>query len=116
MTSSRARSGRALAGPAAGSNIVPLRQHAAPTGAQVGRLTAWVSDLADGRIDLADFFRLLHELALASGEETFSLSTRPMVVGAADFVFSSAANSSTVGEAMQAIARAYNILHGAATT
>ncbi|HEY2661155.1 MAG TPA: AraC family transcriptional regulator ligand-binding domain-containing protein [Caulobacteraceae bacterium] len=84
-------------------------------GAEAGlgdRLRAGVALVSDNRISLADFFRLLHELALASGEETFTLSARPMVVGTAEFVFSSAANCSTIGEAMQAVARAYNILHG----
>jgi AraC-like DNA-binding protein len=35
-----------------------------------------------------------------------------MVAGTAEFVFSSAAHCATIGEAMHAIARAYNILHG----
>ena len=68
--------------------------------------------LTDDEIGLADWFRLLHDMALTSGEETFTLSERPLKVGAADFVLSSAAGSATVGEAMRAIARAYNFLHG----
>jgi AraC-like DNA-binding protein len=35
-----------------------------------------------------------------------------MLAGTAEFVFSSAAHSATVGEAMHAVARAYNLLHG----
>ncbi len=76
------------------------------------RLRAGMRLLSEDEIGLADFFRLLHELATASGEETFSLSARPMMAGTAEFVFSSAAHCETIGEAMQAIARAYNLLHG----
>jgi len=68
--------------------------------------------LTHDEIGLADWFRLLHDMALTSGEETFTLSERPLKVGAADFVLSSAAGSAKVGEAMRAIARAYNFLHG----
>ncbi len=75
-------------------------------------LRAGIQLLSEDEIGLADFFRLLHELATAGGEETFSLSARPMMAGTAEFVFSSAAHCATVGEAMQAIARAYNLLHG----
>ena len=75
-------------------------------------LRAVVERLSDDEIDLADFFRRLHDLARDSGEETFSLSERPVKTGAADFVLASAAASATVGEAMRAIARAYNFLHG----
>jgi AraC-like DNA-binding protein len=76
------------------------------------RLRVGMQLLSNDEIGLADFFRLLHELATAGGEETFSLSARPMMAGTAEFVFSSAAHCATVGEAMQAIARAYNLLHG----
>jgi AraC-like DNA-binding protein len=76
------------------------------------RLRAGMQRLSEDEIGLADFFRLLHELATTGGEETFSLSARPMMAGTAEFVFSSAAHCATVGEAMQAIARAYNLLHG----
>jgi len=76
------------------------------------RLREGMQRLSRDEIGLADFFRLLHDLATAGGEETFSLSARPMMAGTAEFVFSSAAHCATVGEAMQAIARAYNLLHG----
>ncbi|MGZ3374980.1 MAG: helix-turn-helix domain-containing protein [Phenylobacterium sp.] len=76
------------------------------------RLRVGMQRLSTDEIGLADFFRLLHDLATAGGEETFSLSARPMMAGTAEFVFSSAAHCATVGEAMEAIARAYNLLHG----
>jgi AraC-like DNA-binding protein len=63
-------------------------------------------------LDLADAFRLMKRLAQASGEETFALSARPMLAGTAEFVFSRAQGCATVGEAMRAIATAYNLLHG----
>jgi AraC-like DNA-binding protein len=87
--------------------------HGAAGAADLGaRLRAGMQLLSQDEIGLADFFRLLHELATTGGEETFSLSARPMMAGTAEFVFSSAAHCATVGEAMQAIARAYNLLHG----
>jgi AraC-like DNA-binding protein len=87
--------------------------HAASCAADLGAgLRAGIRLLAQDEISLADFFRLLHELAIVGGEETFSLSARPMLAGTAEFVFSSAAHCATIGEAMQAVARAYNLLHG----
>lgn len=87
--------------------------HGASSAADLStRLRAGMQLLSEDEIGLADFFRLLHELATAGGEETFSLSARPMMAGTAEFVFSSAAHCATVGEAMQAIALAYNLLHG----
>lgn len=76
------------------------------------RLRDGMQQLSEDVIGLADFFRLLHELATTGGEETFSLSARPLIAGTAEFVFSSAAHCATLGEAMQAVARAYNLLHG----
>lgn len=87
--------------------------HGVPCPADLGaRLRIGMQLLSTDEIGLADFFRLLHELATAGGEETFSLSARPMLAGTAEFVFSSAAHCATVKEAMEAIARAYNLLHG----
>ena len=92
--------------------VITSAQACASSSAMAVRLGIGVRQLSDNQISLADFFRMLHELAVATGEETFNLSQRPMVAGTAEFVFSSAASCATVGEAMQAIARAYNILHG----
>jgi AraC-like DNA-binding protein len=63
-------------------------------------------------IGLADCFRLLRRLAVTEGEETFALSARPMVKGAAEFVLSRAAGAATVGEGLRQIASGYNVLHG----
>lgn len=64
------------------------------------------------RIGLADCFRVLRALAQTAGDETFAMSARPTMKGAAEFVFSSASHSATIGEAMRKIAQAYNLLHG----
>lgn len=73
------------------------------------------AELTAGRsaIGLADFFRLLRRLAYVAGEETFALSSRPMVTGTAELVLSRAAGAATVGDALRQIASAYNVLHGA---
>jgi hypothetical protein len=63
-------------------------------------------------IRLADFFRLLRWLALTNGEETFALSRRPILFGAAELVLSRARASATIGEGLHRIAAAYNVLHG----
>ncbi len=66
----------------------------------------------DQRVPMADYCRLLRALSVASGEETFELSARPMAAGAAEFVFSRAAQAETLGEAIREIAHGYNVLHG----
>jgi AraC-like DNA-binding protein len=64
------------------------------------------------RVRLADYFRLLRWLAATAGEETFALSQRPVLFGAAELVLSRAGASATLGEALQRIAATYNLLHG----
>jgi AraC-like DNA-binding protein len=64
-------------------------------------------------LGLGDCFRLLRRLAFVEGEETFALSSRPMVKGTAEFVLSRAAGAATVGEGLRQIAAAYNLMHGA---
>lgn len=67
---------------------------------------------SDSGVSLADYWRLLKALALAAGEETFQLSTRPLVTGTAEFILSKAEQASTIAEAMREIAQGYNLLHG----
>jgi AraC-like DNA-binding protein len=67
---------------------------------------------ADGVIGLADYCRLLRALSVVAGEETFDLSSRPMMAGTAEIVFSRAAQAATLGEALREIAHGYNVLHG----
>ncbi len=64
-------------------------------------------------IGLADCFRLMRRLAHVAGQETLSLSARPMMTGSAGFVLSSAAGAATLGDALRQIASGYNLLHGA---
>ena len=66
----------------------------------------------DGAVRLADYFRLLRWLASTAGEETFSLSQRPILFGAVELVMSRARASASIGEGLQRIAATYNLLHG----
>lgn len=63
-------------------------------------------------IDLVSFFRLMRRVARATGEETFALSRRPLMVGSTGFIVSIAQSARTLGEALRQIARGYNLLHG----
>lgn len=65
-------------------------------------------------IGLADYFRVLEKLAAAAHDETWKLSTRPLLPGATTFVLSHLSDCGTLHDAMQRIAQAYNHLHGGA--
>lgn len=67
-----------------------------------------------GQVRLADCCRLMRALSIGAGEETFDLSSRPIMAGAAELVFSRAAQAETLGESMREIAHGYNVLHGGA--
>lgn len=68
----------------------------------------------DGQVRLADCCRLMRALWAGAGDETFDLSARPMIAGAAELVFSRAAQAETLGESMREVAHGYNVLHGGA--
>jgi AraC-like DNA-binding protein len=70
-------------------------------------------DQNGGRVNLADLFRALRWVATGGGEETFSLSARPLLAGTAAFVLSHATGARTIGGALRQIAHGYNLLHGA---
>jgi AraC-like DNA-binding protein len=65
-------------------------------------------------VNLADYFRILERLAISAHDETWGLSTRPLLPGATGLVLSSLAPCATLLEATKAIARTYNLLHGGA--
>jgi AraC-like DNA-binding protein len=67
-----------------------------------------------GQVRLADCCRLMRALSIGAGDETFDLSARPMMAGAAEMVFSRAAQAETLGDAMREVAHGYNVLHGGA--
>jgi AraC-like DNA-binding protein len=63
-------------------------------------------------VSLADYFRILERLAIATHDETWGLSTRRLLPGATGLVLSNLSGCATLYEAMQAVANAYNLLHG----
>jgi AraC-like DNA-binding protein len=65
-------------------------------------------------VNLADYFRFLERLAISAHDETWGLSTRPLLPGTTGLVLSSLASCTTLLEATKAIARTYNLLHGGA--
>ncbi len=75
-------------------------------------------DVLDGprvaSVSLADYFRILERLSIAGHDETWGLSTRPLLPGATGLVLSNLSNCTTLHEAMKAVAHAYNLLHGGA--
>jgi AraC-like DNA-binding protein len=80
--------------------------------APLARLARSVDHGHEAGVAFSDYWRLLKALTVAAGEETFRLSARPLMTGSADFVFSAAEQTATLGEALREIARAYNLLHG----
>lgn len=65
-------------------------------------------------VSLADYFRILERLSIAAHDETWGLSTRPLLPGATGLVLSNLSSCATLLEAMKAVANAYNLLHGGA--
>jgi AraC-like DNA-binding protein len=65
-------------------------------------------------VSLADYFRILERLSIAAHDESWGLSTRPLLPGATDLVLSNLSSCSTLLEAMKSVANAYNLLHGGA--
>lgn len=67
---------------------------------------------AEGQVPLADYFRLLEQLAGAAQDETFRLSSRPLMPGSNRFIWSTVAAADNLAEAMRTVAKSYNLLHG----
>jgi AraC-like DNA-binding protein len=65
-------------------------------------------------VNLADYFRILERLAITGHDETWGLSTRPLLPGATALVLSSLTTCTTLLEAAKAVAHTYNVLHGGA--
>lgn len=66
----------------------------------------------EDEIELADYFRVLEQVALEIGDETCRLSQRSLMPGATHFVWSGAAGEDELRAAMKRVAQAYNMLHG----
>ncbi|MEM8935882.1 MAG: helix-turn-helix domain-containing protein [Pseudomonadota bacterium] len=63
-------------------------------------------------ISLGDYYRLHNTLALKLGDETLRLSARNLVPGSTDYVLQHTRKCKTLVEAMEVIAKSYNLLHG----
>lgn len=61
---------------------------------------------------LSDYFRICEQMALQSGDETFHVSMRPLMVGTSEFVQNQIRACRTLAEVMDAIAQSYNVIHG----
>lgn len=99
--------------------IAPILKQASAAGLTADDLAAAL-DMAPasfaicdrGVILLADYYRLQNYVSGALGDETLRLSSRQLLPGSTDFVLQSLKNCSSLYEAMQMIARSYNLLHG----
>lgn len=61
---------------------------------------------------LSDYFRICEQMALQSGDETFHVSMRPLMVGTSEFVQNQIRACCTLAEVMEIIAKSYNVIHG----
>lgn len=69
-------------------------------------------DAADGRITLADGWRIASAHQSIVKEETHLMSNRPLKPGTTRFVFSNLVHCKTLQEGMEMLADTYNIVHG----
>ncbi|MGD9811344.1 MAG: helix-turn-helix domain-containing protein [Sphingobium sp.] len=67
---------------------------------------------ANGSLALSDYFRICEQMALQSGDETFHVSMRPLMIGTSKFVQTQIRACRTLAEVMEVIAEAYNVIHG----
>lgn len=113
------KSARPSAAPvyAATALIAPLLQTAAASGVDVERVARSVG--LDTRrlnqqpqIELADYFRLQHQISAALDDETLHLSSRQLLPGTTDYVMERLADAATFADAMRTLAQSYNLLHG----
>lgn len=63
-------------------------------------------------IALSDYFRICEQMALQSGDETFHVSMRPLMLGTSEFVQAQLLSCKTLAEVMEVIAKSYNVIHG----
>lgn len=63
-------------------------------------------------VRLADYFRILEQLSVATHDETCHLSSRPLMPGTTHFVLSNLSECASLYEAMKLMAKSYNVLHG----
>ncbi len=99
--------------------LTPLLDQARTAGIDVDDLLSSLNldhALAETRknklISLADYYRIQNRLAILFGDETLHLSSRQLLQGSTDFVLQNVDDAQNLFEAMQHIARSYNLLHG----
>lgn len=78
----------------------------------INRMPARVFEKREKTISLADYFAALAVLSVAMNDETLNLSPRHLMSGSTDYIISSLAACSTLGDAMKQTAKSYNVLHG----
>jgi len=74
--------------------------------------TATFSERSARDVSLGDYFRVLERLQIASHDESWGLSKRPLLLGSTELVLSNLAHCFTLLDAMRAVAHTYNLLHG----
>ncbi|MEL7486119.1 MAG: helix-turn-helix domain-containing protein [Pseudomonadota bacterium] len=99
--------------------IAPLFDQARAAGLDIGDELAALGAAPDldrqssqSRLSLADYYRIQHHFAQRLGDETVNLSPRHLSLGSTDLVLANIEGCENLLEAMQAIARSYNLLHG----
>jgi len=73
---------------------------------------AMLDPAANGYLALSDYFRICEQMALQSGDETFHVSMRPLMLGTSEFVQTQLSKCGTLAEVMEVVAKSYNIIHG----
>ncbi|HNS86202.1 MAG TPA: helix-turn-helix domain-containing protein [Parvularculaceae bacterium] len=66
----------------------------------------------DGKIALADYFRLQNQVSAALSDETLHLSSRQLLPGTTDFVMARLSAARSLHDAMKTLAQSFNLLHG----
>lgn len=100
-------------------SLRPLGQVMAHAGLDAQRILqplgldpALLEDGADRAVPLSDYFRILEQMALQSGDETYHVSLRPLMVGTSEFVRARLDECGTMAEVMEVVANGYNVVHG----
>lgn len=64
------------------------------------------------RLDLAGYFRLSEQIALAIGDETIHVSARPLILGTSGLIRDRLRGAETVRDMLEILATSYNVIHG----
>ncbi|MEM1380501.1 MAG: helix-turn-helix transcriptional regulator [Pseudomonadota bacterium] len=99
------------------SAFIALRERADGAGLSVDRMAGELGlDLngsaVTGRVPLAQFLRLQTRLTTLLDDETGRLSKRPLLTGSTELALSRLPSRGSLTDAMETVARSYNLLHG----